>query len=68
MTIMIIIVIIIKNENQIKYQRIMKRLFFISGTMEVGKTTVCNALKEKLNNCVFFRRRLVLEFQSFYRK
>ena len=30
-----------------------KRLYLIGGTMGVGKTTVCQLLKEKLNNSVF---------------
>jgi broad-specificity NMP kinase len=31
----------------------MKNLYLISGTMGVGKTTTCQVLKSKLNNCVF---------------
>ncbi|MDD6320507.1 MAG: AAA family ATPase [Oscillospiraceae bacterium] len=31
----------------------MKRLYLIGGTMGVGKTTVCQQLKAKLNNSVF---------------
>lgn len=31
----------------------MKKLYLISGTMGVGKTTTCQILKEKLNNSVF---------------
>lgn len=31
----------------------MKRIFIIGGTMGVGKTTVCQILKEKLQNSVF---------------
>lgn len=31
----------------------MKTLYFISGTMGVGKTTVCQILKSKLSNSVF---------------
>lgn len=31
----------------------MKRIYLIGGTMGVGKTTVCQALKSKLRNCVF---------------
>lgn len=31
----------------------MKRLFFIGGTMGVGKTVVCQHLKRKLSNSVF---------------
>lgn len=32
----------------------MKNLYLIGGTMGVGKTTVCNKLKEELENSVFF--------------
>ena len=31
----------------------MKNLYMIGGTMGVGKTTICQKLKQKLNNCVF---------------
>ena len=31
----------------------MKNLYMIGGTMGVGKTTICQQLKLKLNNCVF---------------
>lgn len=31
----------------------MKKLYFIGGTMGVGKTTTCKLLKKSLNNCVF---------------
>lgn len=31
----------------------MKRLFLVGGTMGVGKTTTCQALKQMLPNCVF---------------
>ncbi|MBQ2828817.1 MAG: AAA family ATPase [Clostridia bacterium] len=31
----------------------MKTLYIIGGTMGVGKTSTCQALKKKLNNCVF---------------
>lgn len=31
----------------------MKRLYLIGGTMGVGKTTVCEILKRRLNNAVF---------------
>lgn len=31
----------------------MKNLFFIGGTMGVGKTTISNELKTKLDNCVY---------------
>lgn len=31
----------------------MKKLYLIGGTMGVGKTTVCQALKYELDNCVF---------------
>lgn len=31
----------------------MKNLYIIGGTMGVGKTTICQKLKQKLNNCVF---------------
>ncbi len=31
----------------------MKTLYLIGGTMGVGKTTVCQALKKKLDKCVF---------------
>lgn len=31
----------------------MKNIFLIGGTMGVGKTTVCEILKNKLNNCAF---------------
>jgi len=31
----------------------MKKLYFISGTMGVGKSTICNKLKQELPNCVF---------------
>lgn len=31
----------------------MKRVYLIGGTMGVGKTSVCNVLKRKLNNSVF---------------
>ena len=31
----------------------MKNLFLIGGTMGVGKTTISNELKKKLDNCVY---------------
>ncbi|MPM97312.1 hypothetical protein SDC9_144485 [bioreactor metagenome] len=31
----------------------MKNIFLIGGTMGVGKTTTCQIIKNKLNNCVF---------------
>lgn len=31
----------------------MKKLYLIGGTMGVGKTTTCQVLKHKLNQCVF---------------
>lgn len=31
----------------------MKKLYFISGTMGVGKSTICNKLKQELPRCVF---------------
>ena len=31
----------------------MKNICFIGGTMEVGKTTVCQLLKDRLPNSVF---------------
>lgn len=31
----------------------MKNVFLIGGTMGVGKTTTCQIIKNKLNNCVF---------------
>jgi adenylate kinase family enzyme len=31
----------------------MKNLFLIGGTMGAGKTTTCQLMKQKLNNCVF---------------
>lgn len=31
----------------------MKNVYLIGGTMGVGKTTVCQKLKEELNDCVF---------------
>lgn len=31
----------------------MKHVYFIGGTMGVGKTTTCQMLKEKLQNSVF---------------
>lgn len=31
----------------------MKKLYVIGGTMGVGKTAVCQNMKQKLNNCVF---------------
>ena len=31
----------------------MKKLIMIGGTMGVGKTTLCQALKKELNHCVF---------------
>lgn len=31
----------------------MKRLILIGGTMGIGKTTICQALKKDLNNSVF---------------
>lgn len=43
----------------------MKKLIMIGGTMGVGKTTLCQALKKELNHCVFFRWRLVLGYASF---
>lgn len=30
----------------------MKKLYIIGGTMGVGKTTVCNILKKRLDMCV----------------
>lgn len=43
----------------------MKQLYLVAGTMGVGKTTVCQALKQTLPNSVFFRRRLVLGYAPF---
>ena len=34
-------------------EHLMKHLYLISGTMGVGKTTVCQELKKMLNNAVF---------------
>jgi broad-specificity NMP kinase len=31
----------------------MKNIYLIGGTMGVGKTTTCQIIKNKLNNCVF---------------
>jgi len=31
----------------------MKKLYIIGGTMGVGKTSTCQVIKNKLNNCVF---------------
>ena len=34
----------------------MKNIYLIGGTMGVGKTTTCQIIKNKLNNCVFLDR------------
>jgi len=36
-----------------KVRYTMKKLFFIGGTMRVGKTTICQNLKKRLPNSVY---------------
>lgn len=40
-------------KRNVNWRKMMKKLYLIGGTMGVGKTTVCQLLKEKLNHAVF---------------
>jgi shikimate kinase len=44
----------------------MKKLFLIGGTMGIGKTTVCQLLKEKLDNAVFLDGDWCWDADPFY--